>query len=1047
MTEGYAKIAELLTLTYTSTDDVVRNRAEQDLSQLASDSKYMIEVLLRLAAENVQVELRMASATKLRHLLRTLMEGSALSPQEKCEISEAIFQVMTLNISKPLRTILNFSLSTLLSEDKLGMVSVKLALLCTGRLKGTITEVQASLMAIKSLFSNISADFSTKDLFFQLIPQLTSIGLSAFSQFLEANQNSNSEALINYLQVLCAWAETLSQILEHLEMISPKALKSFLDLVEISTLFGEIICFKPQNLRIFLLDLTSPNIEMSQLKTNILKCMNVLMQFTLDSKKQLLEKQEKIKTITTLIGMDLPDSPFVNVLTNIIEPIMLNLLQVSNEADLAGLANETSSSFIIESLELCVKCCGESRFTPLFSQYFRLLLLRTIPNTLHLTESDKDQVESNPNEFVDLGMDICERQESETVKTTGAKLLEMICDNIDGALTCMVNLACSLLEATLNGSGLGEGMEYFSEMDQETRIDLCVIMLCTVSYSISRRKDLIGMLDLLFSKYFEALTRANSAIVQSRLSLFLYFYAEHLHTKYENQLASWVWFTISCMASDYPHKAATIQACETLSSICQDEEVMLRIHTYIPEVFNRLVQCLLCQREKNFFEALLELMNWYTEISNNEIIGLVRILIEKVRIELTSNFKDSPILIQKCWNIIRNITNSEFLNSDKIAEFEEILLPLALVLKMPTKQAYEDDIIVVLVGIMRKTKRVSGVLWQIFEALPFLQQKQGNSLQGVLKLLNYYIFYDAGHFQEHSDHLYLLVSMASEALYSTKSGKIKESLNSEGALLFQLILQSLPGYLDTSLEKILTLVVRRYTDPPVQNHFLKVRLLEVLLTSFSYNFALTCNILLKDLNNSGVPFLRFIMIELIQNRMFFKHPYDKKVAVLGLSQIFIQNSLPSDISELGNHLFEALISIISLRVHEVSEPQGRLNKLLDKLLDHDMDDLTDSEIMVKGTKLMFGDHGSGESTEETEASLTVTQLISPMSSFDEIAYFKEVLSGLNTRNPTAIKATISALNADRQQELIEIVMSQRVKLADFPGENTVVRKIVKAKHR
>ena len=341
-------------------------------------------------------------------------------------------------------------------------------------------------------------------------------------------------------------------------------------------------------------------------------------------------------------------------------------MHLSTEAHMSALSNEDHTNFVIESLELAVKCCGEPRFSPIFLQYYKLLILKTIPNCLHLTESDKEMVEDSPNEFTDLGLDICEKQESETVKTNAAKLLEMLCDNIDGALTFVVTVACTVIEGTLKGLGLPEDLSYYAVLDQEVKMDLCLILLSIVNYSISRRKDLLGMLDTLFSINFDVLVAANSAIIQSRLGLFLYFYAEHIHLNDETQIAKWIWFLISCMAPNYPFKAGVIQACETLSAICQDEEVMLRIHPYIPEIFKRITLCITNQREKNFFEALLELMNWYTQISNDEIMALVSMLVQKIQIEVGNRGnKESSILIQKCWNIIRNVTNSEFLNSDK----------------------------------------------------------------------------------------------------------------------------------------------------------------------------------------------------------------------------------------------------------------------------------------------------------------------------------------------------------------------------------------------
>mgnify|MGYP007096498369 FL=1 len=41
----------------------------------------------------------------------------------------------------------------------------------------------------------------------------------------------------------------------------------------------------------------------------------------------------------------------------------------------------------------------------------------------------------DPQEFVNLALDTCDKQQSVVVKTQAAKLFEGLCDNIDGAVT------------------------------------------------------------------------------------------------------------------------------------------------------------------------------------------------------------------------------------------------------------------------------------------------------------------------------------------------------------------------------------------------------------------------------------------------------------------------------------------------------------------------------------------------------------------------------------------------------------------------------------
>ena len=112
-------------------------------------------------------------------------------------------------------------------------------------------------------------------------------------------------------------------------------------------------------------------------------------------------------------------------------------------------------------------------------------------------------------------------------------------------------------------------------------------------------------------------------------------------------------------------------------------------------------------------------------------------------------------------------------------------------LKSSARQDFEDEIIIVIIGIIRKTKKITEMQWQLFEILQYIQQKQEGRLNHLLKLVNLYILYAKSYFQDHPDKLGTLVIMASQALVSKKGEQIRESCNSEGALLLQLLLHSL----------------------------------------------------------------------------------------------------------------------------------------------------------------------------------------------------------------------------------------------------------------
>jgi hypothetical protein len=54
---------------------------------------------------------------------------------------------------------------------------------------------------------------------------------------------------------------------------------------------------------------------------------------------------------------------------------------------------------------------------------------------LQTTNEEKEVLEDSAQEFFTLAIDTVDKQESQVIKTQGAKMLEALCDYIDGSVT------------------------------------------------------------------------------------------------------------------------------------------------------------------------------------------------------------------------------------------------------------------------------------------------------------------------------------------------------------------------------------------------------------------------------------------------------------------------------------------------------------------------------------------------------------------------------------------------------------------------------------
>ena len=77
-------------------------------------------------------------------------------------------------------------------------------------------------------------------------------------------------------------------------------------------------------------------------------------------------------------------------------------------------------------------------------------------NLLRTQESEIELLHNDPDEFVQLALDACDKQKSKIVKTQAAKLLEAMCDNVDGAVSFVTLFSCQSISLAM---GIGSNSD------------------------------------------------------------------------------------------------------------------------------------------------------------------------------------------------------------------------------------------------------------------------------------------------------------------------------------------------------------------------------------------------------------------------------------------------------------------------------------------------------------------------------------------------------------------------------------------------------------
>jgi hypothetical protein len=105
---------------------------------------------------------------------------------------------------------------------------------------------------------------------------------------------------------------------------------------------------------------------------------------------------------------------------------------------------------VIEALECLSQATQYESFKDTFFRFMPNLILDVGLNLIKTTETERQSMYDDPQEFVNLALDTCDKQQSYTVKTQAAKLFEALCDNVDGSVTLTSYFCIQSLNLTLS---------------------------------------------------------------------------------------------------------------------------------------------------------------------------------------------------------------------------------------------------------------------------------------------------------------------------------------------------------------------------------------------------------------------------------------------------------------------------------------------------------------------------------------------------------------------------------------------------------------------
>mmetsp|Transcript_9325 Transcript_9325/g.17852 ORF Transcript_9325/g.17852 Transcript_9325/m.17852 type:complete len:1052 (-) Transcript_9325:3984-7139(-) len=1044
-------LASILSATYSSSDTASVQQAEASLLELSAASEPFLQGLLELAATKDK-SLRISALTNFRNFLIHSLTNVHFPKASRLQLIQGLFTLLT----SPLldygqKELAAGSIAPLISTDFPETYLSYFESIVSATLQyfnGSAAEIQGGLFITKALLCNFAKNSAISQILDRLMQPVLLIGKNATIQLTQALSHQRADLAEAALNLLLVWTRIIAFVFNSWNNTTEKHVKMLLGYVDLVEIFRNILVLNlssDQSSQVLIgFDEVQATAILNESKANVLDMLNISFEYFVDSKKLALEKEKKVLSAMVLIGAELPNSPFIDLVELTIQPLIATLISLCNHAAFAELMLlDHVKKFAVQALSLLHKSSCELRFYKLFNPHYRDLIIHGVLPFLALDAEEISQFEENPDEYVAKAEEICEIQEKETIKNEASHLLESLCEFIDGALVFCAKIFLELLSLSWNETQVPHLAQYSTakilQLSRDTCYDLALIGLCILNYEICSRKDIKSELEVTIEKFFSVPGSLESNLVRARCCLFWRYFSEHIYLfEQAVKFNYFLNFLLNCLESQCT--AVSLQASATLNHIMVEDELMFRIEELSHQIVQVYIRLIPHMHNKAFFESLEELVIKYPEHTVTYLNELVAHLAEKVLHEAAQEKTGkNSIILSKAMTVLKSLASSSDINVQNLQGMEQQLEGLLLLLHNPRVVTFEDDLLSLQKSFIFKTQSVSPIAWRVFECLPGVYSKFNGPFYQIFPLINVYLHFGVDTFKTNPQYIQILIDMCRINLFATPKGKESESVNTEGALIYHLMLQLLPESLDPFLEHILSNTLTRYTS--AKSNFLKARLLGVVLNAFSYNAIMTMKLLGNSQQTAGMSYLKYVLYEIFANFNVFLHSYDKRVSVFGLCNLITQEELAPEVGEFLGTIFQVIISILSQSKDDNRTDIEMLAQLWRQLDGPDSDD----DALARLTQLTKAQFAQNFNNEEGQANLTLALLISPVSKHDEYQFFKHMLNNIRKRNPEALMKLIGPLDADYREKLETIIQSERVQINQLAGENTTVRRKVKVK--
>ena len=1076
------QILTCLENTYKSTDKEIRKKSEQFLKQAENNLfSHLIQIFNFIKKNTLSKELNNAFIIFIRNSIINKKNSNLLSKDNYIELIMLIINIIVDPQYPPqcLR-----EMNKIFEEiiDNKEFIKDKTFLknfinLFATKLKIGLIQVH-SYKSIAYIFENILGsnciDESNSQYFIDIVLNCTEEMLNKIINLLgdiDVNQIGNNN--IDMKNNIQYYLETVKIIYELLLLISIISQNQFNNFDKFSDKLMNY--FFDSGIKMLTINYTELYEAIMKMKTKILRYIN---SFVLNSPIKISSKDKKMI------------EQHKNLITFCIEALKSQNYFIYNN-------NNPTQKIFIEKFDTQIiiylyKMIFDSTFSKELSKYLSNITYGIIFPLLISSEEEINNLENDPygNNYANFIYDLVNQKILKQLKTTLSKFISIGCKNNEKYLQFLICYSIDIIQLCIGISQdkiletslitQGDSFIFNNKISEVNRVEVCFLVLCIIYKIIAKKNNKANYFKVIFSFIEKDLKNVlekfiKNSIVKQRICLFLSLYIKdfidiNIDLNLFKDICEFLFYNIF---NEKEH-IAQYESFEAITKILTNKNFKNEITYYLskkyyekilsftetcsnPLFFDMLSEIVYSIEDLDDLQQLLE--NLFVRIKK-EITGVIPRRISQsnytemmMKEEKTITKTDYRLIISKCFSVLHKILKNEKLILNKYNEIEKYIEPLMKYMKTPNKIDFDDDIIDIIIIIIKTLKYLPKLALNLLPEIGQVMRKNKGITKNLFNLLNLYIIYNNSQIENNEEY--------SKCLFKLYKKSFTNTFSRESPYLCTILMQIWIIICSTIPKNIILNIIsfarERFKDINLEEKKGSTDVGKNILDSQIFNLSIINLIISTYVNYSDIISNVVNIKELIQYSSYislYKSQltiYENKIYILGLCSILrnknlrmnIINDVPKIISYCCNILkrIKKKESIIyenmNTKMIKEKNNENEINDNDNNNEELDQDIIKNNKIKNKKIKILYSLQIQEKNTISENSENAMNNNIFGKNNFNykeinsliffpniekenQINFFKNTLEILKNENNEQFSIYINSLNKDEQKMLQEI---------------------------